>query len=73
MCQVFMLRHNVDFCKNEPRFMSLIIFHLNCSLLLMMKMNKNNFYFIHEKIRVEGRSPLSTPDRMHALRVNYMQ
>ena len=23
-----MIRHNVDFCENEPRFMPLIIFHL---------------------------------------------
>ena len=37
------IRHNVDFCKNEPRFMPLIIFHLNCILLLMMKTNKKQF------------------------------
>ena len=44
----FMIRHNVDFCKNEPRFMSIIIFYLNCFLLLMMKMNKKCFFnFIH--------------------------
>ena len=53
-----MIRHNVDFCKNEPRFMLLIIFHLNCILLLMMKMNKKQFLFHSWKIRAEGRSPL---------------
>ena len=53
-----MIRHNVDFCKNEPRFMPLIIFHLNCILLLMMKMNKKQFLFHSWKIRAEGRSPL---------------
>ena len=30
--------------------MPLIIFHLNCILLLLMKMNKIFFYFIHEKL-----------------------
>ena len=50
-----MIRHNVDFCKNEPRFMPLIIFHLNCILLLMMKMNKKQFLFHSWKIRAEGR------------------
>ena len=54
-----MIRHNVDFCKNEPRFMPLIIFHLICILLLMMKMNKKQFLFHSWKIRAEGRSPLT--------------
>ena len=53
-----MIRHNVDICKNEPRFKTLIIFHLNCILLLMMKMNKKQFLFHSWKIRAEGRSPL---------------
>ena len=55
------IRHNVDFCKNEPRFVPLIIVHLNCILLLMMKMNKKQFLFHSWKIRAEGRSPLSWP------------
>ena len=55
-----MIRHNVDFCKNQPRFMPLIIFHLNCILLLIMKMNKKQFLFHSWKIRAEGRSPLSS-------------
>ena len=54
-----MIRHNVDFCKNEPRFMPLKTFHLNCILLLMMKMNKKQFLFHSWKIRAEGRSPLN--------------
>ena len=54
-----MIRHNVDFCKNEPLFIPLIIFHLNCILLLMMKMNKKQFLFHSWKIRAEGRIPLS--------------
>ena len=45
-----MIRHNVDFCKNEPRFMPLIIFHLNCIILLMMKMNKKQFLFHSWKV-----------------------
>ena len=53
-----MIRHTVDFCKNEPRFMSLIIFHSNCILLLMMKMNKKQFLFHSWKIRAEGQIPL---------------
>ena len=48
------IRHNVDFCKNEHRFMPLIIFHLNCILLLMMKMNKKQFLFHSWNIRAEG-------------------
>ena len=54
-----MIRHNVDFCKNEPRFMPLIIFHWNCILLLMMEMNKKQFLFHSWKIRAEGRIPLT--------------
>ena len=54
-----MIRHNVDFCKNEPLFIPLIIFHLNCILLLMMKMNKKQFLFHSWKIRAEGQIPLS--------------
>ena len=38
--------------------MPLIIFHLNCILLLMMKMNRKQFLFHSGKIRAEGRSPL---------------
>ena len=53
-----MIRHYVDFCKNEPRFMPLISFHVNCILLLMMKMNKKQFLFHFLKIKAEGRSPL---------------
>ena len=55
-----MIRYNVDFCKNASRFMPLIILHLNCILLLMMKMNKKQFLFHSWKIRAEGRSPLNT-------------
>ena len=45
-----MRRHNVDFCKNESRFMPLIIVHLNCILLLMMKMNKKQFEKIEQRV-----------------------
>ena len=60
LCLLFhiMIRHNVDFCKNEPRFMPLIIFHWNCILLLMMEMNKKQFLFHSWKIRAEGWIPL---------------
>ena len=51
-----MIRNNVDFCKNEPRFMPVIIFHLNCILLLIMKMNKKQFLF-----RAEGRRQRKQP------------
>ena len=54
-----MIRHNVDFCKNESRFMPLIIFHLNCILLLIMKMNKKPFLFHSWEIRAEGQIPLT--------------
>ena len=50
----------VNFCKNELRFMPLIIFHLNCILLLMMKMNIKQFSLQSWKIRVEGRNPLKS-------------
>ena len=40
-----MIRHKIDFCKNEPRFMPLINFHLNCILLLMMNINSKQFLF----------------------------
>ena len=55
-----MIIHNVDFCKNKTRFMPLIIFHFNCILLLMMKINKKQFLFHSWKISVEGRIPLIT-------------
>ena len=60
-----MIRHNVDFCKNEPRFMPVINFHLNCILLLMMKMNKKQFLFQSWKIRAEGQSPLNQLTTLH--------
>ena len=31
-----MIRHDIDFCKNERRFMPLNIFHLNRILFLMI-------------------------------------
>ena len=54
-----MIRHNVDFCKNETRFKPPIMFQLNCILLLMMKMKKKQFWFNSWKIRAEGRTPLN--------------
>ena len=45
--------------KKEPHFMPLLIFHLNCILLLMMKMNKKQFLFHSWKIRTEGQIPLN--------------
>ena len=54
-----MIGHNVDFCKNDPHFMPQIIFHLNCILLLMMRINKKQFLFHSSQIRAEGRNPLS--------------
>lgn len=52
---LIMIRHNVEFfCKIEPRFMPLSIFHFTHILLLMMKMNANIFHMW--KIRTEGRS-----------------
>ena len=39
--------------------MSLIIFHWNCILLLMMEMNKKQFLFHSWKIRAEDRIPLT--------------
>ena len=54
-----MIRHSIDFCKNKPRFMPLIIFHLNCILLLMMKMNIKQFLFHSWKIRAEGWTSLN--------------
>ena len=53
-----MHRHKVDISKNEPRFMPLIIFHLNCALLLMMNMNRKQIIFHSCKIRTEDRVPL---------------
>ena len=32
---ITILRYNVDFCENDPRFMPLTIFHLNCFLFEM--------------------------------------
>ena len=49
-----MIKHNVDFCENEPRFMPLSIFHLNGILMLMIKINIKQFLFTHVKLRVEG-------------------
>ena len=37
--------HNVDFSKNELRFMPLTIFNLNPILLLMMKRTRKHFLF----------------------------
>ena len=51
-----MIKHIVDFCKNEPRFMPQIIFHLNCIVLLMMKINKKQFIF-HEKLEQRVEAP----------------
>ena len=46
--------------KTSPAsFMPLVIFHLICILLLMMKMNKKQFLFHSRKIRAEGQIPLS--------------
>ena len=53
-----MIRHKIDFCNNEPRFMPLIICHLNCIILLMLKINSKQFLFYSWKIRSEGRIPL---------------
>ena len=49
--------------------MPLIIFHFNCILLLMMKMNKKQFLFRSLKIRAEGRSPLTAFIHLHFLPV----
>ena len=54
-----MIRHNVDFFKNEPRFMPLNIFHLNSILMLMIKINIKEFLFHKWKIRAEGYSSLN--------------
>ena len=56
---LIMIRHNVNFRKNEPRFMPLSIFHLNCILMLMEKINIKQFLFHMWKIRAEGYSTLS--------------
>ena len=40
-----MLRHNVYFCENELRWMPQTIFHLNLTLLLMIRIY-NIFYFL---------------------------
>ena len=53
-----MIRQNVDFAINELRFKHLIIFHLNSFLLLMLKINKNQFYFIREYY-IRGPNPLN--------------
>ena len=36
-----------------------IIFHLNCILLLMMRIKKKQFLFHSSQIRAEGQNPLS--------------
>ena len=54
-----MIRHTVDFCKNEPHFMPLILFHSNCILLLMMKMNKKQFFISFMKNKSRGSKPLN--------------
>ena len=54
-----MISHNIEFCKNEPRYTPLTIFHLNCILLLVMKMNRKQFLFYSWKIRAEGRISLN--------------
>ena len=38
-------KHNVDFCKNEPRIMHLSIFRLNRILMLLIKNNLKQFLF----------------------------
>ena len=43
-----MIKHNVDFCKNELRFMPLTFFHLNPILLHMKKMTSS---FVKNKSR----------------------
>ena len=48
----------VNFCKNEPRFMPLTIFHLNRILLLMMKIIIKQFSLQSWKIRAECWNPL---------------
>ena len=50
-----MIRHNVDFCKIEPRSMPLSIFHLNRSLMLMVQLKfsqliKHLLYYFPQKI-----------------------
>ena len=45
-----MITQNVDFCKNELRFMPQTFFHLNPILLHQRKITRNNFNFICEKL-----------------------
>ena len=47
------IRHNVAFCKNEPWFMSVIIFHFNLILLMMMRMTIKQFSFHLWQIKAE--------------------
>ena len=68
--------------------MPLIIFHLNCILLLMMKMNKKQFLFQSWRIRAEGqiswsnchslltwleKNPPKTTDSLENLFIVYVQ
>ena len=61
-----MIRHTVDFCKNEPRFIPLIIFHLNYIFYYWWwKWIRNIFLFHSWKIRAEDGSPLTRTEEAY--------
>ena len=49
------ITRNVDFCKNELRFLPFTIFHLNLILLIMMmKMTTIQFFILFVKYKSRG-------------------
>ena len=69
-----MIRHNVEFCKDEQRYMPLTIFQWIVFYCWWRKWVGNNFYFIHENLEQRVECPYSSytsPNPFYCIRFRF--